>query len=372
MKRPATPSLASVRVVSHGSVTTLLVEIVLTAIVAATVVFFVGIVVKRPTDGASFFFRAAFGEYVESPAAAAGDGVIVLPAMPVVRDPGATGSFASTARLETVEVAIVPDVAAFARDVLGANAGVGTSPDEALVDVDTALRLGLSVGDTVVLDGLVVGAERVATARVAGLIAPFVEPAYLSTGLVVFPAARADADFVAAVTPFFVGDAVPRTRQYRSNVTGDPEAVDRTGAAWSFVAQMIGADMLAALGGIAIFSGVLWVAVASRLIGRAIRKATPAAAILVALGESPVRARRAAIAMPLLALLAGQVLGVVIVGSIVFPVVMRLTLQPPAIVFILMVLTTLSVLMIALATRVVGEALEPEHLVRSLSGENET
>lgn len=371
MKRPEVPALTSVRVVSHGSATTLVAEVLLTAVVAATVVFFVGIVVKRPTDGATFFFRAAFGEYVERPAGTTGDGVTVFPAMPVVRDPGPTGSLASTPRLETAEVDIVPDVAAFARDVLGANASSAGSADDALVDVDTALRLGLSVGDSVVLNALVVGADRVAMARVAGLISPYVTPTDQTTGLVVFPAARADAGFVADVAPFFGGDAQPRARLYRPNATGQADVVDRSGAAWSFVAQLFGADMLAALGGIAVFAGVLWVAVASRLIGRAIRQATPAAAVLVALGESPARARRAALAMPLLALLAGQVLGVALVGSVVFPLVLRLTLQPPAIGLILVVLTALSVLMIALATRVVGEALGPYHLVRSLSGEDE-
>lgn len=368
MKRPEIPSLTSVRVVSHGSAKTLIVEIVLTAIVAATVVFFVAIVAKRPTDGARFFFRAAFGEYVERPAGTTGDGVTVFPAMPVVRDPGPTGSLASTTRLETIEVAIVTDVAAFARDVLGGNASSAGSADDALVDVDTALRLGLSVGDSVVLDTLVVGADRVATARVGGLISPYVSPTDHSTGLVIFPAARADAGFVAGVAQFFIGDAQPRVRLYRSHATGQAEAVDRTWAAWSFVAQLFGADMLAALGGIAVFAGVLWVSVASRLISRAIRQATPAAAVLVALGESPVRARRAALSMPLLALLAGQILGVALVGSVVFPLVLRLTLQLPAIFLVLVVLMVLSVLMIALATRVVGEALGPHHLVRSLSG----
>lgn len=373
MKRPEVPSPMVVRVVSHGSAATLIAEILLTAVVAATVVFFVGIVVKRPADGAAFFFRAAFGEYDEGPAGTlSGDGVMVFPGMPVVRDPGTAGSLAVSPRLETVEVDIVPDVAGFARDVLGANAGTAGDLDGALVDVDTALRLGLSVGDDVALDARVAGADRVASARVVGLISPYVTPTTHTTGLIIFPASHADAGFIAEVTPFFVGDAQPRLRLYHTEATGQGGAVDRSGAAWSFVMQLFGVDMLAALGGIAVFAGVLWVAVASRMIGRAVQHATPAAAVLVAIGESPVRARRAALTMPLLSLLAGQVLGIVLVAAVVFPLVLRLTLQPQAFVPILVVLTALSILIIVLATRFVGEALGPYHLVRSLSGEETT
>ena len=244
--------------------------------------------------------------------------------------------------------------------------------DGALVDVDTALRLGLSVGDDIALDPRVVGAERVATARVVGLISPYVAPTTHSTGLVVLPASRADAGFVAEVTPYFVGDAQPVVRRYRLETMGQADSVSRTATAWSFVAQMFGVEMLVSLGGIAVFSGVLWVAVASRMIGRAVRQATPAAAVLVALGESPVRARRAALTMPLLALLAGQLLGTALVATVVFPLVLRLTFQPQAFIPIALVLTALTLLIIMLATRFVGEALGPYHLVRSLSEEEAT
>lgn len=373
MKRPILPSPMVVRVISHASSTTILAEVLLTALVAAAVVFFTGVVVKRPADGAAFFFRAAFGDYDETPLSdSTAEGVTVFPAMPVLRDPGSGGSLAVAPRLETVEADIVPDIALFAREVLGANAGSVVPADGALVDVDTALRLGLSVGDQFVLDARVVGADIVATARVVALISPYVAPTTYSTGLVVLPATRADAGFVADVTPYFVGDAQPVARRYRLESTGQAESVSRTATAWSFVTQLFGVDMLAALGGIAVFAGVLWVAVASRMIGRAVRQATPAAAVLVALGESPVRARRAALTMPLLALLTGQLLGTALVAAVVFPLVLRLTLQPQAFIPIAVVLTALTVLVIVLATRFVGEALGPYHLVRSLSEEETT
>jgi hypothetical protein len=360
-----------VRVISHGSMATIIVEVLLTALVAAAVVFFTGVVVKRPADGAAFFFRAAFGEYGEEPLRpSAAGGVTVFPAMPVVGDPGSAGTPAVAPRIETVEADIVPDVAVFARDVLGANADGLLPAEGALVDVDTALRLGLSVGDNLVLDPRVVGADRVATARVIGLISPYVAPTTHSTGLVVVAATRADADFVAEVTPYFVGDAQPVTRRYGPGSAAQTAGVARTTTAWSFVLQLFGVDMLAALGGIAVFAGVLWVAVTSRMIGRAVQQATPAAAVLVALGEWPIRARRAALIMPLVALLTGQLLGTVAVAGLMFPLVLRLTLQPQAFIPVAVVLTALTVLVIVLATRFVGEALGPYHLVRSLGEED--
>jgi len=73
--------------------------------------------------------------------------------------------------------------------------------------------------------------------------------------------------------------------------------------------------------------------------------------------------------MPLVALLAGQLLGVMFVGGVMFPLVLRLTLQPPAIIPILVVLSALSSLIVALTTRLVGGALGPYNLAHSLSRE---
>jgi hypothetical protein len=378
--RPGLPSRTAVRVVSHGSTATVVAEVVLVAFVAAAVVFFVGLVVKRPIDGAMFFARAAFEAYVERPIGAdrtSSGTITVFPAFPVVPAPDAGGSLASTPLLETVEVDIVDDVAGYAREVLGADMVEGprlhlaSASAGALIDTDTALRLGVGPGDQILLNGLVLGGDRVAAATIFGLVAPYVRPTPdHSTGLVVFPASQLDASFVANAAALLVPDAQPRARVFGN----DPVNSDivREEAAWSFVLGFFSIDRLVALLGIGVFGGAMWVAVAGRMIGRAVRRATPAAAVLVALGETPARAGRASVAMPLAALLVGQLLGVALIGWLVFPLVLRVTLQPATLAPILVVLSGLSIVLIVLAGRVVEDAIGPSNLVRSLSGEDES
>jgi hypothetical protein len=375
------PWPTAIRIVSAGSAATIVAEIILVTLVAAAVVFFVGLVVKRPSDGAVFFARAAFEAYVDSPMEANGPpsgSITVFPAFPVVPAPKAGGTLASTPLLETVELVLVSDVPGYVRDVLGANAGeisAGEVSDVAagvLIDEDTALRLGVKPGDQLVLNALVLGGDRVATATVVGLIAPYVRPTPdHSTGLVVFPATEVDDRFVVDMAALLLPDAQPWTRTYGVD-PADPRATVRNEVVTSFVLAFFALDRLVALLGIAAFGGAMWVAVAGRVIGRAVQRAAPAVAVLVALGEVPARAGRASVAVPLAALLVGQVAGVVVVASAVFPLVLRVTLQPATFLPILVVLGGLSTVLIVLAGRVVQHAVGPSNLIGALSGGDES
>jgi hypothetical protein len=372
------PWRSAVRIVSTGSAASIGVEVLLVALVAAAVVFFVGLVVKRPSDGFMFFSRAAFDAYVDVPFVASvhGPGIAtVFPSLPVVPAPKDGGTYASTPLLQTVEVVVVDDVSRYAHDVLGADlipngeAPLADGMVGALIDEDTALQLSVGPGDAIALNALVLGGDRVATATVISVTTPYVRPnPDHASGLVVFPAQQLDDGFVSDVAALLIPQAQPVSRRFGAD-PADPKATVRAEAAASFFLSFFALDRVAALLGIAGFGAALWVAVAGRLIGRAVRRAAPAAAVLVALGEHPQRAARATVATPLAALLFGQVIGVVVVASTVFPAVLRLTLQPASLVPILVVLFALSAALIALANRVVGESLGPSNLVRALSEE---
>jgi hypothetical protein len=346
-----------------------LIEVPLLAAVAATAFFFGGLVMKRAVDGALFFSRASFATMavVEPGSTASGaHEAVVLPRFPVVRAPGPGGSLEYTPELQTVEVDVVESLDPFVRDVLGTNVVAGSAVAGALVDEDTAIRLGVGMGDSIVLDGAVLGAHESPGARVVGLLRPYTSPRNpAETGLVVVAQPLVSQGFVEEVAGLLPAGDQPVRRIYDADPP-TPGSVTRDDVVAVFMARLVGADAVLAVIGILAFAGILWLAAIWRGVEHAVGRSIVASAVLVALGSRPAAVRWAALGPHLLLVVSAQLVGAAVASLLLFPQVLGATLQPAALAPMFVVLTVCTALVFAVALAGVRGSLQVGSLLATL------
>ncbi len=316
------------RLVERSGPVSVAAEVLMLAAAAATPFFFASVVLKPTVDAALFYSRASFVTMSQAPLMR-GDAqsVLVLPEFPVVGAPGPGGSLAYTPHLATVEVDLVPDVRAFGREVLGANLVSSAAGDGAVIDIDTAMSLGVGLGSRILLDLPAIGGSEAPQARVIGIMQPYAKVGESrSTGLVVFPSGSVSPTFTADAATLLSAGAKPLARLYD---VADASAKRRDDITAAFLAEFLNADLLAAAGGVALFGSILWLAVSARVVGRAKRRANRSIAILVALGALRSRVVFAALALPGLQMAAGCMGGAGLVVLMIYPAVLRRVVQGP-------------------------------------------
>lgn len=326
-------------------------ELPLLAAVAAVIVFFGCLPLKRPLDGAAFFSRSAFDRVavLQGPTLESGGDTIVFPLFPVIRGRPDGESLAFTPELQTVEVDVVSDLAYFVDSVLGDNVRAWDGQSGAIVDEDTASRLGVDIGDSVTLHGPALGGAMAPSVPVVALSNPYTNPEDRSTtGIIVVPRAAlpdgAVEEFAGVVPP----GQEPYARLY------DPPAgtasIGRAEVVVSFVAHLFRIDTILAVMGVFAFAGVLWVAAGIRTVGHEFGQVRHAMATLVAVGERPSRLQWAVAGVSGAILLTGQTGGTLAVVWFVYPRVLGWSLQPWVVlpVFLLMAVSSAAVISLAL------------------------
>jgi hypothetical protein len=334
-------------ILRRGLERSLLLELVLLVAVATSIMFFGGLILKRPVDGLLFMSRAAFDGYAtDSATSSPADAVIVLPRFPVVRDNG-RGGLGFTPEMQTVEVNLVPKLFDFATNVLGENAPAVASGLGVLVDEDTARRLGVGVGDRIVLNAAVLGGDPMPALEVVGLMRPYSSiRSRGETGLVVVEASSLPETFVEGVAPLVLPDDAPTLRRYGEP---GPDVTTRERLGQQFLAQLFGQDVIAATLAVFIFAGSLWLASLTRMLNHLLRRLRHPCAVLLSLGVGPRTLRAtiviAASSMTFIAIVAGGTIS----SGVLFPNLLQMTLQPPTLVPVGVVVGLATILPTALA-----------------------
>ena len=236
------------------------------ALVATVVLFFGGLAMKRPVDGAMFFARSAFDRVaVVAPETSTGTATFadVMPRFPVVRAPEAGQTLTFTPDLQTVELDVVDDVQAFATGVLGGNVQNTDGMPGAFVDDDTARRLGVTIGGAIILDSAAIGGQESSPIRVVGIVAPYTSPRnHHETGLVVVDRTLVSERLIADAAPLLPPADGPFRRIYGTPSDDLADAATRADLVAVFVGDLVGRDTILAMAGIVVFAGLLWLAAA--------------------------------------------------------------------------------------------------------------
>lgn len=357
--------LLLMRLLRRGVGRSLLLELVLLIAIAASIMFFGGLILKRPVDGLLFMNRAAFDGYAtDSATSSPVDAVIVLPRFPVVRDNG-QGGMGFTPEMQTVEVNLVPKLSDFADNVLGENAPAVEDGLGALVDEDTARRLGVGVGDRIVLNAAVLGGDPQPALEVVGLMRPYSSiRSRGETGLVVVEAASVPDGFVESIAPIVLPDAAPTIRRYGE---AGPDVTTRAELGQQFLAQLFGQDVIAATLAVFAFAGLLWLASLTRMLSHLLRRLRHPYAVLLALGVGP-RSLKATVVMAAAAMtFIAITVGGTIASGLLFPNLLQVTLQPAVLVPVAIVLALVTVIPTALAVARLGGSLQGVPLHESLA-----
>lgn len=343
-------------------------ETLMLAAVSAMPLFFLSIVLKPTMDAVLFYARASFETISESPWSANTEGsVLVLPKFPVVPAPSAGESLAYTPRLTLVEVDLVDDVAGFVDQHFGSNRIAMAGGDGAVVDLDSAQSLGVGLGSEVVLDLPAIGGFEAPRATVVGIVQPYARPGdSRATGLVVFPVRNVSSTFAAEAARFLTVAAEPLDRRYDEGV-----GARRDDIAIAFLGEFLNAEMLAAVGGVALFGGLIWLAVSARVVGRAARRAARSAAILVAIGAQRRQVVAMTLALPAVQMVAGPTAGAALLAAVIHPFVLNSVLQPPVLLPPLLLCLALSGGVLQVAAAQAHRALASADLHRSLTTDQE-
>lgn len=303
-------------------------ELVLLATIACSIMFFGGLILKRPLDGLTFMAGAAFDSFSTATTVGATDGdpVTVLPRFPVIRDKG-LGGLGYSPEMQTVEVDIVPDLGEFADDVLGSNVVATVGGEGVLVDVDTARRLGVGIGDRVILNALVLGGTATPALSVVGLTRPYSSIRTRGeTGLVVVEAESLPADFANSISNLVLPDDAPIVRHY-----GGRDGLDvtsREGLIQQFLAQLFGQEVLAATLAVFAFAGLLWLATVTRMLRHLLDRLRYPHAVLFSLGVAP-RSLQSSLLVSIIAMtFVAIVAGGLVASVLLFPVLFQVSLQP--------------------------------------------
>jgi len=205
--------------------------------------------------------------------------------------------------------------ARYQQQYLGGNLDRAVSPDDLVIDEQSARALRVEVGDDVaVISFDAPSAVPVVTVRVGAIVPPYVEPGTSAIGLAAITGRRLGAAVVA--------DLAPQGRPWRFGTGLPPSGASSRGSIGNqFLSSLVAAGTGPATTGTVLLGAFLWWIALARYARRLVERDRRAVALLVTLGS---RARVAAGvgALPVLVLgCIGTVAGSVVASRLVFRVV---------------------------------------------------
>jgi hypothetical protein len=250
----------------------LLLDLALAAIASSVVTFFVILPLKEPLDG--FAFQARSNYQVVTDVSTGGphspDTVITVDGVPLAPISAVSGPVLDSNRITTVELVVVRDMNWYVAHVLGSN--VGQMPASgALLDHESALKLGVERGDKVVVALSLLADSVSPTVEIGGLVPPYVSvSASHATGLLVVESRTlpsAAADFIANPTGLAAGHG--HALEYDAGLT---VGKTRTSEMGHFLLTLLSEDRIVANAGVVLFAVLLWLTIAFRIGQQALQR----------------------------------------------------------------------------------------------------
>jgi hypothetical protein len=349
-----------------------LVDLPVFAAVSALVIFFISLPMKAPIDSIVYELGSGYEQSASTDIEASvhgGTSVIALTGFPVAPVPGPGQTLAYTPDLVHLELQIPQTFNAYKALVAGDIVSDG-GVEGALIDVDSALHLGVAQGDDVVLLVPNVTDQAAITIHIAGLLRPAPARTDSSVGLLVVPASELPAAFLAEA-----GSSAEWTSVTKSLLIFDPEpaapylTTSRADAIWQDVLTIVNPLRLAGLIGVFACAIGLWGAVALRSFGNVLGNLRARAAILTALGAPPRSVSRAEVLPEVLLAVFGCVSGGIVVQNALFPLILRRSLQGAALLPGLVLVFGMLWVVAVLAIRRARAALGSQSVVNTLAAE---
>jgi hypothetical protein len=349
-------------------------EVPLLVAVAAIVTFFVSLPLKAPMDGLFFQLRSSYSTMSTSDGSSEGsDGTQVdrLAGFPVAPVP-AGGYRPDYTPLEVrLRLDVVPSLAAYQARVVGSNVTEVSGDGMGIwIDQDSALRMGVGMGDQVALLGaqLVDGMDS-PLLTVTGILRPYASPDDMhASGLAVVARDALPAAFAAEALG--TTDLVSVTRSHLVFDGSDPGAASRSSLAAGFVLELFSADWLPILGGLLGASLLLFLGAVARSAGHFLRRMRGVAALAVAVGATPREAATAALGPHLLITVAAVGIGAGAIALAVFPWLLRWSIQAVDLIPAVVVLGTVALAQAGFAGMRLSRQLREGTLITLLGGDS--
>jgi hypothetical protein len=352
-----------------------LLEVPLLMAVSALVIFFVALPMKAPMDSISYELGAAYESSLRVPPGTVVSGRAAVDAatgFPVAPAPEAGESLAYTPDLVRLELQVTDDREGYIRDVVGANSATVVAGEGGLLDEDSALRMGVKPGDELVLllpNVIDAPAIRI---RVAGLLRPYpVSGDNSSAGVFVVPSVDLPAAFITRMRDAEQWPSVTKVRVVFEPVgaaAGYPVRT-RMGAISLYLATLLNPLRLAALIGLMVSAIGLWGAVALRSFGHTFHRLRGRSAILTAIGSAPRQVSIAGFVPEALLAVGGMTLGGLAIQQLVFPLILRRTLQGPTLLLAVALMGGLLFVALVVGYRGMQRHLSGSAVVAELSAE---
>jgi hypothetical protein len=351
-----------------------LLEIPLLAAVSALVIFFVALPMKAPMDSIAYEIGTASDSSVRLPPgtdAAGRAAVDAVSGFPVAPAPEAGQSLAYTPDLVRLELQITDDRDGYLREVVGTNMASRVHGGGGLLDEDSALRMGVEPGDELaLLVPNIIDAPAIRV-RIAGLLRPYpVSGDNSSAGVFVVPAADLPMAFAASVRDKEQWPSVTKVRIVFEPVDAAGYPVrTRMGAIGLYLATLLNPLRLAALVGLLVTAIGLWGAVIIRSFGHSFRRLRGRSAVLAAIGSAPRQVSIAGILPEGLLAVGGMALGGLAIQQLVFPLILRRTLQGPTLLPAVALMAGLLLVAVVIGYRGMRRQLSGSEVVAELSAE---
>lgn len=349
-------------------------ELVIFAAVAAMGVFFVSLPLKTPVDGIVSLLGAPFERIARLEPGAQAPGRLAVRALSEVFVAPAVeydANRAYTPHGMGLEAQIVDDLAAYDRVAAGADLLGGARPDGVRLDLDSAVYMGVGVGDEVVLLGEPDLPD--VRLRIGGLLRP--SPAQADgQSLLVVPASLLPAAWLTAAQSTAPIGPIQRV----SMVVFDPVAdegipiVTRSAAISSRLLELTNPLRIVGFGGLFGFSFGLWIVLLARSLGHVLGSLRARSAIVAALGARPSTIALATLLPELGVVALGGGIGTLAVRSILYEVVLRHSLQGAILLFSLVPLAVILGVAALLARRTIRRRLRGADIVSDLAAEEAT